>query len=451
MTTSQVTGGAGSRGCGCRGSGVTALAGSAMRNSSAAFSGATASGTTGEASWTSPGSVSMERTRYFARQLVGPDDLTQDQLYLRQKLRRHNRMLHGWGIVCGARVRKGDAPCEVIVESGYVLGPYGDEIQIDSEIAIDVCREDLDGNVASTCGPVDPWCANVQVDRPSGRPVYLAVAYAECLSRPIRAVSDGCGCDNTACEYSRIRDSYRMVVLHDLPSTYPAKVDPPDISNSVVCPPAVDGEDCHCPACQPCPTEPWVILADLTVEAGAIKEVDCDSHRRYITSFRDYYYRCSSQTLPTPQQRITLSPALVPIGQAASWAHDVAGLALRPGDKPSVSGLQSFSLPPGAQLQALRVVGQANSTNPNLRVRVTLMRSRLLGTPQPAERIVRVEVTSDPFDRSLDVDAALATVSADFRYFLLATVDNAVPADIVTLSAFQIIYLADSTRIPSIP
>jgi hypothetical protein len=148
-------------------------------------------------------------------------------------------------------------------------------------------------------------------------------------------------------------------------------------------------------------------------------------------------------TQPAPtQQRITLSPALVPIDQAASWAHDDSGFANRPGNNPAVSGLQSVSPPPGAQLQTLRVVGQANSTNANLRVRVALMRSRLLGTPQPAERIVRVDVTSDPFDGSLNVDPALATVSADFRYFLLATVNNAVPADVVTLSAFQIIYLA---------
>ena len=88
------------------------------------------------------------------------------------------------------------------------------------------------------------------------------------------------------------------------------------------------------------------------------------------------------------------------------------------------------------------MVGQANSTNATLKVRVALMRSRLLGTPQPAERVVRVNVTSDPFDGGLNVDAALAPVDANFRYFIFATVDNGVPADIVTLSAFQIIYLA---------
>ena len=58
----------------------------------------------------------LERTRFFSRQLVAPEDLTQDQLYFREKSRRHNRMLHGWGIVCGACVKAGATPYEVVVE-----------------------------------------------------------------------------------------------------------------------------------------------------------------------------------------------------------------------------------------------------------------------------------------------------------------------------------------------
>src|SRR5882672_3777892 len=78
--------------------------------------------------------TSLERTRFFARQLVGPTDLTQDQIYFREKMKRHNRMLHGWGVVCGACVTKGQGKCEVIVQSGYVLGPYGDEIVIPRDV-----------------------------------------------------------------------------------------------------------------------------------------------------------------------------------------------------------------------------------------------------------------------------------------------------------------------------
>ena len=56
-----------------------------------------------------PTTGGLERTRFFARQLVTPDDLTQDQIYFREKHRRHNRMLHGWGIVCGACVLRAAA------------------------------------------------------------------------------------------------------------------------------------------------------------------------------------------------------------------------------------------------------------------------------------------------------------------------------------------------------
>jgi hypothetical protein len=317
--------------------------------SSAAYSGGSAVRTTDQSGWTYSGSVGMERTRYFARQLVGAEDLTQDQLYLRQKLRRHNRMLHGWGIVCGARVRKGEGPCEIVVEPGYVLGPYGDEIQIESELIIDICSEDLDGNVASPCGPVDPWGSDVQVERPSGRSVYLAVAYAECLSRPVRAVSDGCGCDSTACEYSRIRDSFRIVVLDDLPSTYPGVMDPPDFSETVInCPPVVEGENCHCPSCQPCPTEPWVILADLTVEGSAIKQIECDPHRRYAASFRSYFYRCMSEPINGDHDHVRLALARSLRPQALRLFEESTGLSapnvtLWKGNQLSVEGIEGNS------------------------------------------------------------------------------------------------------------
>src|SRR2546421_8213594 len=93
----------------------------------------------------------LERTRFFPRQLVTPGDLTQDQEYFRAKLRRHNRLLHGWGVVCGAGVTTGPKVSEVTVHPGYVLGPFGDEIVIDDPVTIDMCREGLDGTAAS-CG-----------------------------------------------------------------------------------------------------------------------------------------------------------------------------------------------------------------------------------------------------------------------------------------------------------
>ena len=226
----------------------------------------------------------LERTRFFPRQLVTPEDLTQDQHYFREKIRRHNRMLHGWGVVCGARVAMGDSACEVIVEPGYILGPYGDEITIDRKVTVDVCHEDLDGNATSPCGPPsDPWCSDIAVERPAGTTLFLAVRYAECQSRPVRGGGCGCGCDETECEYSRIGESFVIRVLRKLPSSYPAVMTPPDFKTLFARPKG--GRPCP-----PCPTDPWVILADITMGAReTIGTIDCFAHRRYVLSAAEFY------------------------------------------------------------------------------------------------------------------------------------------------------------------
>jgi hypothetical protein len=254
-----------------------------------------------ETSLTCPPSnaVGLERTRFFHRMLVGPDDLTQDQLYFRERARRHNRMLHGWGIVCGARVRDGTEPCQVVVEPGYLLGPYGDEIIIDREVTVDLCAQDLDGNAVGPCAPADPWCADVQVDRPSGQPLYLAVRHEECTSRAVRVSSNGCGCDAADCEYSRIRDSFAIRVLDTLPNTYSDPMTPPGTETLLRCPPE---EDCAGIACWACPTEPWVILADVTLDGDTVSEIDCASHRRYVASFGSFFFMCQ------PRQGVVVGP-----------------------------------------------------------------------------------------------------------------------------------------------
>jgi hypothetical protein len=231
--------------------------------------------------------ASLERTRFFPRQLVTAPDMTQDQTYFLQKLRRHNRLLHGWGVVCGARCKRGKENCEVVIEPGYILGPFGDEILIDREATIDVCKQDLDGNVAGPCGqPTDPWCSNVRVNRRAGDKLYVAVRYAECQDRPVRVVSSGCGCDPADCEYSRIRDGYVIRVLPKLPSTYTDPMQPPEVSGAWNC------IECGRP-CPPCPDEPWVILADITLGAeGSIEFLDCFAHRRYAASLADFYFMC---------------------------------------------------------------------------------------------------------------------------------------------------------------
>ena len=236
----------------------------------------------------------LERTRFFARQIVTPDDLTQDQIYFREKSKRHNRMLHGWGVVCGACVRRGAKPCEVIIEPGYLLGPFGDEIVIDRDTVVDVCKLGT-GEMDGCCGEeLDPWCSDVKADCAAGT-YYLAVKYSECMSRPVRGGGGcGCGCDDHDCEYSRIRDGFSVKLLRNLPQGYTTPMKPPPFSVVDPC-----GRAQTARACPPCPTDPWVIVADVSVDAQCqVRAVNCFTHRRYVMSFAEFFYACAPATAP---------------------------------------------------------------------------------------------------------------------------------------------------------
>jgi hypothetical protein len=75
----------------------------------------------------------LARPRYFAGQLLGVDDLTLEQDYFRQRLRRLNRELHGYGVARGLHVSVdpgSGAGARVVVTPGFALSPYGEEIEV---------------------------------------------------------------------------------------------------------------------------------------------------------------------------------------------------------------------------------------------------------------------------------------------------------------------------------
>ena len=263
--------------------------------------------------------VGLERTRFFPRQLVAPEDLTQDQRYFREKHRRHNRMLHGWGVACGVNVREATdeegkpIPYTVCVTSGYVLGPQGDEILVGSNVPFDVRRAADD--VKDGCPPpVDPWCSPVRVDRDPEKTIYLAIRYDECPVRPVQTDAGcGCGCD-ADCEYSRIVDGFALGILDELPESYDLQFDDArrgseeigsfsasptfertatvGVNLTVRCTGELRRTGRPCP---PCPTSPWVVLADIRVGAGgAFDLLDQWEHRRFVASAGSYAFFCRS-------------------------------------------------------------------------------------------------------------------------------------------------------------
>ena len=206
------------------------------------------------------GSKQLERTRYFSKMLVTADDLTKDQNYYLEKRRLHNRLLHGWGIVCGLEVRgnpKSGAPLNVTICPGYALSPQGDEIYVPTEIQFDIerCIVGQSAPCHSPCAPVVPD------DVISTMPFYIAIKYDECMSHPVRVPPVGCGCDDTVCEYSRIRDSYEVRCLGSLPDS--------DGENYQVQNTLCDAVNTSkVVAFLPCPESPWIVLAKVEIEVN---------------------------------------------------------------------------------------------------------------------------------------------------------------------------------------
>lgn len=201
------------------------------------------------------GETRLERVRFFPRQLIGADDLSQEQRYHRQKLRNHNRFLHGWGVVCGLDVRPaGDPkkPWQLRICPGYLLTPQGDEIHVSTEALFDVATCVTES--ADPCAFSRP-CPPVTRRALEQKTLYLAVRYVECDARPVRVAPVGCNCDDVDCEYSRIRDGYELCCLSTLPETH-AEARPD--CKTLCAPEAVF-------PCPECSADPWVVLATLTL------------------------------------------------------------------------------------------------------------------------------------------------------------------------------------------
>jgi hypothetical protein len=256
---------------------------------------------------TSSTTIKLQRVNFFNRQLLTADDMNTERDYFLQKLRRHNRFMHGWGVVCGLSVTTAPTtatPWRVQIGSGYALGPYGDEIFVAEAVYFDLAAC-LSGGATNPCEP------NMLLPGTAGTTAtaYLGIKYAECLARPVQVANSGCGCDDDPCQYSRICDSFQLQCLPQLP-------DQPPPSQITLCN-INSGTIASCP---PCPTNPWVILATITLPALsstaiAASNIDNTTNRPVIVSTAVLQAQvincCCGGNNPPPPPSFSLSQILV--------------------------------------------------------------------------------------------------------------------------------------------
>jgi Chitobiase/beta-hexosaminidase C-terminal domain len=204
------------------------------------------------------GQTGLERVRFFPGQLLTADDMSVSAEWVLEKLRRHNRYLHGWGIVCGCDVTPpagADTPWLVHICPGYLVTPQGNEILISSEATFDVAGCVLSS--ADPCAMARPCPPITRRAAGTSQVVYLAVRYVECDARPVRVAPVGCGCGDAQCDYSRVREAYEFCCLDTPPSSAGQKV--------YGCDHLCRGDVLACPDC---PADGWVVLATITLPAS---------------------------------------------------------------------------------------------------------------------------------------------------------------------------------------
>lgn len=182
----------------------------------------------------------LARPDYQPGNYLFADDLQTGQSYLLQRLRRHNRMLHGSGVICGMTVVAANDPSHpwgVHVCPGYAISPSGDEIVLPSRELLDI-SESLWMNFTS-----------------AGLPgfAYVGIAYDEEFVKPVPEPAVACQCDETAYLPTRVQDSHQLSVSWITPEQVK--------SGFRMC----DAEVAPCP---PCPESPYLWLARIDLPAS---------------------------------------------------------------------------------------------------------------------------------------------------------------------------------------
>ncbi|MBK1699375.1 hypothetical protein [Thiococcus pfennigii] len=223
--------------------------------------------------------------RYYPRQLMTADDMSQEQHYWREKLRRHNRLMHGWGVMCGLDVEQpvhgySRIPWTITISAGHALSPSGDEVAVDKPLEVDLrglwTEQGFPEEVCS--GSTHTAFAGEQT-LPVDTPLFLAIRPCEHLESPIQISPLSCGCVETQCEYSRILDGTRIAILTELPELYENEA---------------TGTDCA-PSCPTAPQESWIVLADI--EADGDGDLTIKYTNRFVLSV-DRGKRCTSKRSP---------------------------------------------------------------------------------------------------------------------------------------------------------
>ena len=152
-----------------------------------------------------------KRVRYFHGMLLGDRDFTEEQIYHNSKRKLLNRMLHGWGVVCGLGITWQENGKKFTIAPGMGLDCHGNEIVVNTPFDVNLTDLCLPWQQSSTTGNI---CEQTVIP---AEPVeyMIGIGYAESPAAPVPVYAPGGGCEEKVCEYSRYQEGFCIKVASE--------------------------------------------------------------------------------------------------------------------------------------------------------------------------------------------------------------------------------------------
>jgi hypothetical protein len=190
----------------------------------------------------------MTRPDWEAGEYLTAASCSLEQNYLLQRLRRHNREMHGWGVLCGLWVVPAAAaahPWSVSICPGYAIGPYGDEIELIQPVLV---------NIEDFLWYKPSQFASIAVQRDIA---VIAIRYQDWLGDLELIPGGACECSDPDYVEARTGDGYQAGVI------WPVLRREADSQASRGAAAMTDMCRPESPTCPPCADSPWVLLASI--------------------------------------------------------------------------------------------------------------------------------------------------------------------------------------------
>jgi hypothetical protein len=210
-----------------------------------------------------------ERNRYFHGQLLGVRQFELETEYHSRKRWLVNRLILGYGVVCGLAVRTIEGEeAKVVVEPGFAIDRWGREILVEKEAGpIGLPPHLLNEDAAS--GQGEPAARSTRHAKPNGdhdeekKGLHVVLCYHECVAEPTAVLAGDCR-DEEPCQPGLIRERYTIDIRPGCLRPRHPRLSMPDVISDG----RLDYEALVKAVSEPCPKphDPCIPLANLFLD-----------------------------------------------------------------------------------------------------------------------------------------------------------------------------------------